>query len=157
MANLSVAADRLNRLDGWQRACLVVALVWLPLVCFLRYPGFPTEERWYSEYRDRSFEVKRELMEEAEKYREHCRKYSDIYDYNNCSQANGPYYKGAVARAQARADEIVSAGQRRIEDNLTLEQQKAVVIAVAMWLGPIVVLYIVGILVGWVVRGFRPS
>lgn len=142
------------KFNGIQRLWVVSAIVWLLVVLVLEARTFPTESEWRSESiasaqrtrKLREVEAHEASMACVERLRKQaiaCNE-SELNVRNNLLELGEIEYKGVLA-----------GGERLIAEELQGEQLSRVGQAFALWFGPSVAVYVLGIGIAWVVRGFR--
>lgn len=141
--------------NGWQRLWLVVVAMYLVPVVFLTIDALPTASAYSTtrvldtiEFAGRQMESSKPgyTFEGSHAVRE--KYYSDLTDEQIIERVH--------AKFKDRIDfsKIESEYKRRL-DNLYAEQIKVVGSSLLWWIIPSALLYLFGVAVAWVIRGFR--
>ena len=134
----SMSRAFLERLNGWQRLWAVVAIAWLPATVWIAAEDFPNEQD-------------RPTYESAYFERQKWNKtLSDFYSRKSPEQQSPEQKSQDIWRSVEEAN-------RQIDKEMQSAQLAAVGKAMALWLGPMVALYLLGIAAGWIRRGFHSS
>lgn len=144
-----------RRLNGWQRLWVVLAVIYLLPVVGFTIALFPKQRdlvssrvydsiRAVGEYREKNDSGFR--FEGAFSFR--AKYYSDISD--------DEIIKGLHEKWGSKVDfSKIEVEYKQKLDALPAERAKAVGIALLAWLVPVLAVYVLGLAVTWIIRGFR--
>lgn len=129
----AMAARILDRLNGWQRLWLVVAVIWLPMSAWVVADDFPTDA-------DRPSYAKA-LVEQQK-----------LIELAQSRMLGAPLVLSEKEK-WARAAEW----NRQIDRDILDAQLIAAGKGLALWIGPMMALYLLGMAVAWIRTGFRSN
>ena len=149
----------MKRLNGWQRLFVVAASLWLVAVAVWTVHILPKADDWRRTWR---------AFAEAEVPAMRHMSGGPWCDYRAASApGENPYQvmmecDAATAKDVPEADrkhymEVISKGEAAIQDELPAAQWGLAGGMFLWWLIPSLLLYVAGLVVAWVVRGFRKS
>jgi len=145
------------KLNGWQRLWVLFSVLWLIVVMGFTVATLPKEsqilDRWayatLEKIRDSDESLKKYSMWDLEKA------YADIPREELIEKAQAKY---SSSEKGLKIDfERINKRYKNQLGELTTNQAKSAGLGVAVWLGTILVVYILGWSVGWVIRGFKPK
>ena len=93
---------------------------------------------------------------EAKKVDEHCRNMpsEELVKSIKCYEATAQQRRNVRATYRDSRARLNESLERRISDELPFEQAKAVGKGIALWIGPLILLYALGMGIAWVRKGF---
>ena len=141
--------EAMSKLNGWQRLWVLVTLLWLFAVVAGSWTIFPTDERQVGSARALNAEV-RQLFNPNPAPSENCFQYNDLQALKDCTKAK----LDQEALQWKRADEDEEKITERVDREGHEVQALFVAKAVAWWLIPALCVYLLGLGVWWVRRGF---
>lgn len=146
-----------KRLNGWQRLWVIAVVIWLPVVVIQAQRTFPTAEEYRTTWkRFAEAEAPATLAKPWELYA--CRDervkagQDEFKAFLQCEK------DGATPNAQDRKrryDEVIAKGEAAITADLPKAQAMHAGYVLAAWIIPAALLYGLGLLIGWVRRGFQ--
>lgn len=155
---MGTAKPFFERLNGWQRLWIVLAVVWLIGASAFAVMQFPTEQKWRAAWRLHTYERTKELQQPVAEIEEHCRKSSSeanyILDFSKCMDASRLQYQNAKTHYKDQTKWLYDEGERRVGEDLPREQLKTIGFSIALWIVPLLALYALGLGVAWVRKGF---
>ena len=144
-----------KRLNGWQRVWVVVTILYLVPVCVVAIDSFP-KARDYARTR---------IHDSIEAVGRHMETTTAGYTFEGAYAVRQKYYGGLsdeeiIDRLNAKFKGKVDFSRIELEylrklDGLRGEQAKVIGYAFMWWLIPSSCLYLLGLAVAWVIRGFR--
>jgi hypothetical protein len=151
-----MTAIALHRLNGWQRLYLLVAVLWLPGAIFLAGRDFPTEVQWRAVASRQSYALMQEEEAEAKKVDQHCRDMpsDEMLKSFQCYKDTALERRNVKTNYSDLRKHLNTELERRIEEELATEQFKSIGKSAALWIVPLVLLYLLGMAIGWVRKGF---
>lgn len=149
----------LNRLNGWQRLWLLLAVLWLPSVVFIAATFFPTEAQWRVEASIEEIKLNQEKQLKRDEIFAHCDNLGAkrLLDLDICLQAHRQQLDNLRPGHGLFAESLKGYVERRISEHLLSEQVEAAGKGVALWVVPIGLLYVLGMGVAWIRKGFKSS
>lgn len=166
---------RPRRLNGWQRLWLLIAVVWGAIVVLVSWSILAPETqgrikaRWADEKVSAEWEYFRQPGELLSDYRDRVFKHSSQEEIINPRILSADEFNPEEAEIVTDEDYIqkVHAMMRehdRIDREYTSRLASApadlwrgAVVSMMVWAVPMLLLYILGMAIGWVRRGFRPA
>jgi len=143
-------ATALRELNGWQRLSLLVASLWLMGAVIITGLYFPTERAWRSSALLEMWELEREHDAQVKPFMERCLSYDTL----EASKCFTDYYQEVKNLRNVRF-QVGTDLERRIADDLLMQQVKAVGLGVALWIFPLIALYLLSMAIAWVRKGFH--
>lgn len=145
----------LRRLNGWQRLWVLATILYLGPVCVVAIDSFPKARDYTRTRVDDSIEAVGRYMETTTTgytfegaYAVRQKYYGDLSDDEIIDRISTKF-KGKVDLSRIELEYL------RKLDGLRGEQAKILGYALMWWLIPSLSLYLLGLAVAWVIRGFR--
>lgn len=138
-----------NKLNGWQRLWVVLSAIYLAIVIVFTWSSWPTKRQIENSWVYSLITATKDPKDYAYEIRE---AYKDIPDGElikriNAKYSEKPEYKEILNTTNLKYQmEIQSLGKNRF---------KTFGIALLAWLFPIGILYLVGVAIGWIYKGFK--
>ena len=142
----------LQSAGGWLRLWLVVATIWLAGSIAIIVQTFPTE---VSVRADLNAGTERflDFFANPQEIRERCYKLDDLRHVHACMKVGG--YKEAIERRKEEGESLRQKTEATIEADLQSMQIKAIAIGLVIWFVPLAFVFLLGMAVKWVFRGFQ--
>lgn len=140
-------SNALETLNGWRRAWVLCSIIWLVVVVVSSFGTFPIESEKIAAMNKLDFELFPPLK----------------FDPGSCLDKgiNDQARKCYEVMRTIRDNEIESRMEREkstskyVEEHIIYDQASFLGKRVMFWLLPTVGLYVIGLMVSWVIRGFK--
>ena len=141
----------MGKLNGWQRLWIVVAVIYLVVVCVTTFSLMPNESEikrsWASDIID--------FVKTHDKSSQHLSTWEILNAYSDLR------YEEIIKRMKKKYSTFEYMEiDKKYEDklaNLGWERTKVASIGFLFWLVPVILAYVLGLAVGWIYRGFREA
>ena len=148
-------AVNMGKLNGWQRLWIVVAVIYLVVVCVITFFLIPKEREirrsWASDIID--------VVKTHDKSLQDQNTWEILDSYSDLSYEE---IIKAIKKKHSTIDSTLDYIEidKKYEDklaNLGWEQIKLASIGFLYWLVPVILAYVMGLALGWIYRGFREA
>lgn len=137
------------KLNGWQRLWIVFSLIYLAIIILFTWTTWPTKKQIENLWVYSTIDAIKEPNDYSYQIRE---SYKDISDRELIKKINAKY--GEIPGFKEKLNEIDIKYQKKIQ-SLGNERLKNVRIAFMAWSIPLVILYLLGLAIGWIYKGFK--
>jgi hypothetical protein len=139
----------MKKLGGWYRLWVVISLIYLLIVSLFAWLDWPKQSKIEKIW---AYDLINVIKEPGQYSYEIRLEYSDMSDKELIKRIQDKF--GEDIKYKKLIDEVNQQNLNKI-DKLFDEQKEAFFTAFLWWIIPIMFLYLLGVAVGWIYRGFK--
>jgi hypothetical protein len=141
----------INRLSGWKRLWVFLVIIYFFSVAFFTVVLLPKEEDLKREWAYAIIDFIRTKEDKLSK------RYSSARELLNTLKGHEGYesYDEIIDKAQSKQFGGIHEKYKQKLSNLQREKMKVIGIGFLFWVIPSIIVYILGMGIGWIYRGFR--